>query len=124
VGREELGKVTDVRLGLEGHGILTFSVQLDFGGSGQAFGGYGLDTYDKVKKRRVGAACGTDMILRLLNLFDVDTLDRIVGRSVFALRDGDSLSSKIIGLKTPAFDGGKALMIADWQRDWFPEEGA
>lgn len=119
---QQLGKVESVMFGFEDHGILTFMIYLNYGGSCQGFGGYALDTYDKEKKRRVGTAAGTDLILKLLNLFKVSKLDDIEGRSVFALRDSDNWTSSIVGLKLPDFDGGEELLISDWQKEWFPEK--
>lgn len=37
------GKIHSTMLGIEDHGIMTFFVNIDFGGSGQGFGGYALD---------------------------------------------------------------------------------
>ena len=38
----ELGIIKSASLGFEDHGLLTFWLDLDFGGSGQGFGGYCL----------------------------------------------------------------------------------
>ncbi len=118
----ELGKVKEVFFGREGHGLMTLWVHVDFGGTGQGFGGYGLDSFDKKRDRRVGTAGGLDLVMRLLDLFDVDSLDKIKGRPVYALRDSETWNSPITGLETPAFDGGKRLLVAEWQREWFPDE--
>ncbi|TXH44291.1 MAG: hypothetical protein E6Q97_32975 [Desulfurellales bacterium] len=119
--KEQLGKVRSIFFGREDHGILTFMVQVDFGGSTQGFGGYSLDIYDKELKRRVGHAAGTDLVLNLLNLFGVDELQRAEGMPVFAIRD-EGWGGKIIGLRTPDFDGGREFLIKDWQKKWFPNE--
>lgn len=114
----ELGKVENVDLTLEDHGILTLQIGIDFGGTFQSFGGYCLDTYNKKEERREGHACGTDYILRVLQTFDVNKLEDIKGKPVYALRDERGV--KIVGLETPEFDGGKKFLIEDWRMKWFP----
>lgn len=42
-------KITYTHLGYEDHGIMTFYLGLDYGGSGQAAGGYALDDRDPLK---------------------------------------------------------------------------
>lgn len=114
--RKELGRVSRVHFGLQDHGILTLDIALDFGGTGQSFGGYALDTWDAAKNRRVGHPAGTDFVLQMLDLFGVQTLDDIKGRTVYALRDDRSL---IVGLELPPFDGGRKFMVEEWRREWF-----
>lgn len=121
-GQRQLGRVTGAELFIEDHGILTVYVTLEFGGSVQGFGGYCLDGYDAAKKRRVGTAAGCDYLLRLLVLFGVDRLEKTVGKSVYALRDGRS--GPILGLQMPEFDGGKKFLISDWRAEWYPHEVA
>lgn len=45
--QRQLGKIDDVNLTIEDHGILTLQVGFDFGGTHQGFGGYCLDTYNE-----------------------------------------------------------------------------
>jgi hypothetical protein len=114
MSRKELGRVTDVYLGLEDHDIFTMHITFDFGGTGQSFGGYALDTWDAGKKRRVGSAAGADFILRILRLFGVRDIRGIVTRSVYVLRDDREM---IVGLETPAFDGGRKFLVSEWLAD-------
>jgi hypothetical protein len=122
MGKEELGKIEGVFFGIEDHGILTFMMTFDFGGSGQGFGGYALDTYNKETKKREGIAAGTDLVLELLNLFGVSSLGEIRGRYAYAIRDGDHHNSQIIGVRIPKPEGGRCFMIGDWQKKHWPEE--
>jgi len=121
---EELGKIESVFFGKESHGILSFMIHIDLDkGGGQGFGGFALDDYDKEKKRRVGCAAGGDLILQLLNLFNVNELDKIKGRPVYALYEKEGWGETVIGLRVPGFDkqtdhSGKFL-IKDWQEEWF-----
>lgn len=120
--KRQLGKVTSVFFGLEDHGCMTFWIHLDYGGSGQGFGGVALDQWSKGDDRRVGTAAGLDLLIQLLELFGVDTLEKIVGRSVYALHeDGGGWNASVVGLQLPAFDGGKQLLLDDWRKRWFRE---
>lgn len=117
--QRQLGKIDDVNLTIEDHGILTLQIGFDFGGTHQGFGGYCLDTYNKETDRREGHASGTDFILRLLKTFGVSKLSDIEGKPAYALRDDRGV--KIIGIETPEFDGSKKFLIEDWRKRWFPE---
>lgn len=119
--KKTLGKCGAPDLFYEDHGILTLFIQIDFGGSSQGFGGYVLDATDKAGGRK-GSAAGMDFIVRLLKLFDVARLADIEGRTVYALYDDAGFNAPIIGLETPAFDGGRRFLISDWQKQWFPKE--
>ena len=118
---KELGKVTSVSLGTQDHGVLTLWLNIDFGGSGQGFGGFTMDDKSDEEEYgdRIGHACGTDFILRLLRLFDVHSLEEIVGKPVYAIRDKEGLAGTIIGLETPKFDGGRKFLVEDWKNKWF-----
>lgn len=111
---ETIAKVTKAWLGVEDHGHLTFLVSLDMGKSGTVTAGaYSLDTYDKANKRRVGTAGGMEMIRRLLLAFGVTSWDRIVGRTVFVLRESDSLHSPVLGFRPLPTETGESLMFQD-----------
>lgn len=122
--RRELGRIKRVTLGREGHGILGLYVEFDFGGSGQAMGWLALDSYEAKRDRRVGTASGLDLVIRLLDLFDVDTLDKIEGRVAFALRDSDDWNSLITGIELPPFDEGRRFTLAEWRTEWADEIAA
>ena len=74
--------IRDVMLGREDHGILTSYVYLDYAGSGQGFGGYALDEYDKAEGKRVETKACSLWVNRLLEVVGVDTWDDLVGKSV------------------------------------------
>ena len=59
-------RIRSTMLGREDHGILTFMIDLEYGGGGQGFGGYGLDEYDAEHERRVGVAASMDLISEIL----------------------------------------------------------
>jgi hypothetical protein len=122
---KELGKVDRVYFGGEDHGIWTISVQINFGGKVQSFGGVALDQWSEEDHRRIGTAAGLDLIIQLCRLFGVDQLEGLVGRPVYALRESPDWGALIVGLETPPFDGGKRLLLSEWQARWFrpSEEG-
>lgn len=72
-------KAESTSLGFERGSILTAWVYLKMDGSGQGFGGYCLDTYDKDKGRRVGVAYGSEQIRRILQTLGVDSWEKIPG---------------------------------------------
>lgn len=88
----ELGKIDDCRLHIEDHGILTISIGFDFGGTHQGFGGYSLGNEKWATKEPV--------IYALMRFFDVDELEKIIGRYAYAIRDG----YKIVAIKKIEFE--------------------
>lgn len=75
-------KITSVRFGKEDHGIMTCYVMLDYGGSGQGFGGYAFDRWDATLNRRVGAAYGMEWMMRLFKVLEVQELQELIGMPV------------------------------------------
>jgi len=73
------------------HGCLTLWINLDFGGSGQGFGGYNL--YSKAAKNSANYA-GL-FIWRILEITDVTDLHKIIGKTIRI--DGSHSGIKAIG---------------------------
>ena len=98
--------VAKVFIGFQDHGFLTIMLHLDYGSSGQGFGGYVLGTHGK---QTTVPHCG-EWIRCLLELFEVDDFADIKGKSCRAAIDGDGF--------------GKVLRIGHFLKDkWFdPEE--
>jgi len=117
---KQLARVESVDLFIEDHGILTCFVNLHKEeGLHQGFGGYSLDGYDKKLKRRIGTAGGMDWVLRLLQIFHVDRLEKITGKMCYALYERDSQLIK--GIETLELDGKETFLISEWQKQWFPD---
>lgn len=74
--------INDTLLGYEDHGIFTFILHLDYGGSGQGAGMYTLDSYDKVLKRRVGKGYSLDLIMQILNIVGVRSWEELKGKHI------------------------------------------
>lgn len=64
--------IKSTMLGYEDHGIFSCMLYLDYGGSGQGFGGYGLDTYDNKTKKRKGTAYGLAFIAKILDTLEIE----------------------------------------------------
>lgn len=78
-------RVTSTYLGVEDHGILTAWVHLDYGGSGQGFGGYGMDKPIKENgehKGREGVAWGMEFIRRVLEVTGAESWEKLPGTPV------------------------------------------
>jgi hypothetical protein len=92
-------RIESVELGYEDHGILTAWLHLEFGSSGQGFGGYALDSnrpykYDnltharritdglEIKSHRMpNLSCGY-FIMRVLEVVGVDSWEKLPGKHV------------------------------------------
>ena len=78
-------KITSTMLGTEDHGILSFYLYLDYGGSGQGAGGYSLDTPIKTGNtflRRVGTAEGLSLIMEILEIVGVGKWEDLPGKYI------------------------------------------
>lgn len=74
--------ITGTMLGYEDHGIMTAFLYLDYGGAGQGFGGYGLDSYDKDMEERIAhKACG-HFIKRVLEITKKEKWEDLKGVSI------------------------------------------
>ena len=92
--------------------ILNIDVDYDEFGS-QNICGLILDNYDKDKKERVGTAFGCELIRKILDTFDCNNLQNIVGKVIYVLVDGDGLAFKPKGFERPSFDNGKKIIYDD-----------
>ena len=63
--------ITGTKLGVThtDHGILSFYIYLDYGGSGQGFGGWTLDNVPDAQGRRTPTTLGSSLLLGIDDLF-------------------------------------------------------
>lgn len=115
----ELGIIYNTMLGFEDHGIMTFYLHFNFGGSGQGFGGYGLDT-PKMKDGkficRIGTAFGCEVIRRVLQAVGVDKWEDLKGKEMWVIRKGplQGFASKIVEIEAPKYrEGGGRFNIEE-----------
>lgn len=78
-------RISGTMLGWEDHGILTCMVSLEYGGSGQGFGGYTFD--EPVReggefKGRIGTAYGMEFVARILKVVGVEKWEDLKGKYV------------------------------------------
>jgi hypothetical protein len=71
----ELGIIRRTMLGFEDHGLLSFWLELDFGGTGQGFGGYCL-----------GGTFTDACVRRILKAVGVEKWEDLVGKQVWVIR--------------------------------------
>jgi len=120
-GEPQLGVITKVTLGMEDHGIWTFFLFFDFGGSGQGFGGFCLDEWHAESNRRLGTAAGMDAMMRICYAAGVREWSDLSGRSMFVEREG-GWNGSIIAIEAPPFiKGGGRFSVKEWRDAWFPE---
>ncbi len=118
---KQLATINSARLDILDRGILTFWIIVDYEEFGnQGIGGYALDEYCNTKKRRIGTAYGCEMIIRLMKLFQVDTLSDAEGMSVWILGNGKGFGFKPHGLRTLKKDGARELIFKDVAEDMIP----
>jgi hypothetical protein len=120
---KKLGKIKDFDVFIEDHGILTWYITFDFGGSCQGFGGFGLDAWDEKKKRRVGTAEGMDLYLKILKFFAVDRASQVKGRICYALYDAPQRwNDPIKGIEKTEFEGGQTFIMEYHFEEWYGDE--
>ena len=117
---KELAKVENVFFGIEDHGILTFIIYLDYGGSSQGFGNIGLSYHDRERDMWLDEkGAGMTMIYNILGFFGVRQFEHIKGKTVYAIKDE---RDNVIGLERTKFDGGAKFMLDDWRKKFWPEK--
>lgn len=109
----EIGRVKRVFFGIDDRDMLGFYVDLDFGGSGQAYGGFRLDTWDHGLNRGVGTAAGCEIILELHRFFGVTELSKAVGQAVIAEREDGRWGATIVRLHRLPCDGGAVFDVKE-----------
>lgn len=114
-----LARVEDIKLKMDG--VLMLNIELaKEDGFHQCFGTYQLSHYDKKLDRQVGSAQGLDYIIQILDVFDVDSLEKIKGKMCYALYEEpyQPFNSLIRGIQSLDIDGGKKFTIHDWVKQW------
>lgn len=83
----EIGVIDNTFLGIEDHGILTFLITINFGGSFQGAGTYSLDGYNKKTGKREGSPAMAILIRDILEVVGVDNWEALKRQKVVVLRE-------------------------------------
>jgi len=76
--------ITGASLCIEDHGFLSSFIYLDYGGSGQGFGGYALATPKELTLELVNPNGAGVWIYRVLQIAGVEEWDKLKGRTIRA----------------------------------------
>lgn len=75
-------KIRSTMLGREDHGIFTFMIFVEFGGSGCGIGGYALDGYDRTSESMVFSSKKLEAISKILETVGVDKWEDLPGQYI------------------------------------------
>lgn len=90
--------ITNVSLGYEDHGILTFGLTLEIaGGGGCIFGGYALDNYNKELKKRIPSASAMKCITEIMRVVGVKNWEDLNGKYIRIVDNGWGSTVDTIG---------------------------
>jgi len=81
--------IEDTFLGIEDHGIFTYVIHLDYGGSGQGAGMISLDGYNEKTKKRTGWDGAVPMLRSILDVIGARSWEELKGKHVRVKHDWD-----------------------------------
>lgn len=90
-------QITNVTLGYEDHGILTFGLTIKFGCSGCVYGGFALDNYDKSLGRRIPTAKGFQCLTEIMKVVGVRNWEDLQDKYIRVVDSGIGSSLDKIG---------------------------
>ena len=100
---KELGVIERTELGFE-HGILTFMLTFDFGGSAQGFGGFCLDDRTwHTNKDHIPGVTGAGAIAEILKAVGVQKWEQLKGKEMFVIRNS---KDTIYAIEAPKYRNG------------------
>jgi hypothetical protein len=118
----KVAKIKSTHLGTEDHGILTAYLHVDGDGWGVGIGGYGLDSWDEVAKKRIPTAYGLDQLVQMFETVGAPSWEKLPGREVLVLFDSpDSWGSTAKGI-AHITDEKKVLILKDHAESWKARE--
>ena len=82
-------KIKSTKLGLDRGVFLSFWLMLDYGGSGQGFGGYTLDAVPKDGRERVPHKIAGHTVKRILEVVGVDSWEELPGKHIRVKKSGE-----------------------------------
>jgi hypothetical protein len=109
----EIGRIDSVHLGVEDHGVFTFNLGFDFGGTHQGIGHLVLGSpgaNDGAGSWAAGAARFLFEVSRVIG-----NIATAKGHTVMVVRDDDGWNSKIVGIQPLV--GGPVVIFEEALRD-------
>lgn len=113
---KKLAKITKAHLEIQERGILNFWIFVDYeeDGFSQGVGGIDLDTWDEMKRKRVGSAFGAEVIRQLLICIGVNDFSEMKGKYIWVLGEGDGMQFTPKGVQSLNTEKSKAMQVV-WE---------
>lgn len=117
------GKIESTMLGTEDHGIFTFCLNVNYGGSAQGVGLMCLDKpVERYSSERIGTAYGHDLIIRVLKTVGVDDWEQLKGKSLYVIKDEETGHYMAYGIASWP-DASRWLIFKEHAARFFNEDG-
>ena len=110
---KKLAKITKAHLEIQERGILNFWIFVDYeeDGLSQGVGGIALDTWDEVKRKRVGSAFGAEVIRQLLLCIGVNDFSEMKGKYIWVLGEGYGMQFTPKGIQSLSTEKSKGMRV-------------
>lgn len=113
---KKLAKITKAHLEIQERGILNFWIFVDYeeDGFSQGVGGIALDTWDEVKRKRVGSAFGAEVIRQLLLCISVNDFSEMKGKYIWVIGEGEGMQFTPKGIQSLNTEKSKGMQVV-WE---------
>lgn len=119
IGEIQNAKIERTFLGREDHGIFTAFLHLDYGSSGQGFGGYSLGSLKAEDETIRNQSCkfGVKFLLQVLDILEVESWEKLPGTKIRVDKEG---WGDLYGIGHYLKD--EWFYPADLAKEFFPED--
>ena len=110
---KKLAKITKAHLEIQERGILNFWIFVDYeeDGFSRGIGGIALDTWDAVKRKRIGSAFGAEVIRQLLICIDVNDFSEMRGKYIWVIGEGEGMQFTPKGIQSLNTEKSKGMRV-------------